>query len=145
MRRLLLAAVLLLATVTTTSAQIPTPIPGQCTDWNGRGGCGINDQFVEVYFSTATSMAGWRMEIGDCEYIYAADNLVDPFQVLFADLMEDCTSGFPSSGIAVLYDNNGVIRDFRMYLTVTEGHSWQAEISTDPHGDWTSAAPNPGR
>lgn len=130
-----------------TATAVLTAVPG--VDWNQRGGVGNDDQFVEVYFPDLTSLAGWRIEIGDCYYVFADDNLTSPIKVVFADEMDEadepaCT-GFPASGTAYLFNASGVLIDARDYTTTVAGWSWQAPAWNQPGGTWSSGFPAPGK
>jgi len=118
-------------------------------DWNRRGGVGADDHFIEVYFPALTSLAGWRIEIGECRYTFKSDNLTSPIKVIFADemLLSDGSicPGFPASGTAYLFNAAGANVDARAFGTTVAGWSWQAPAYNEPAGTWLSGPPAPGR
>lgn len=92
-------------TPTPTPSRTPTPQPvwisevygaaneaTPCVDWNLRGKCGANDDFIEVSIgnpaiATPRSIAGWTLQAGSCLYTFQSDNMTGPVKVIFADDM----------------------------------------------------------
>ena len=69
------------------------PEGATCGDWNLRGGCGDNDQFVEVGVPSVMSLADYRIAIETtdgqevCSYTVADDNLTEPLKAFWQDFM----------------------------------------------------------
>jgi hypothetical protein len=69
------------------------PQGATCGDWNLRGGCGNNDQFVEMGVPSAMSLAGYRLDVLDgaevvCTYTIADDNYTEPLKAFWQDMMD---------------------------------------------------------
>jgi hypothetical protein len=64
-----------------------------CGDWNLRGGCGNNDQFIEVGVPEEMSLADYRLDVLNgasevvCTYTIASDNLTEPLKAFWQDMM----------------------------------------------------------
>lgn len=143
--------------------------PG-CINWNQRGGCGNDDQFVEVAAPSGQALGGWRIAIEDgvgievCSYTVATDNLTLPLKAFWQDYMTPVSAGtptatptgtltpapstcgqWPSDGEAVLYDSSGVERDRRPYFNATPNASWASQHWATPVATWEYQTPSPGR
>lgn len=120
-----------------------------CVNWNLRGVCGDNDNFIE-FWSWFGNVSGWTVEAGDCLYTFSGEAAVGPLKVVWADEMTDTVtegtcSGLDDNGTVTLRNAAGTLMDTRDYYTLVDGQSWRAGSVYDPTGIWFSNPPSPGR
>ena len=123
--------------------------PGATADYQLRGGTGHHDSFVELYTSEPTSLAGYRIRVGDCEIVCPRDSYIWNFKAIWLSDMAAVSGGrckqFPTSGIVNLYDPQGTLIDTRGYTQSRVGESWAPLDALDPDSSWDSRVPSPGR
>lgn len=123
--------------------------PGATADYQLRGGTGHHDSFVELYTSEPTSLAGYRITVGDCEIVCPRDSYIWNFKVIWLSDMVAVSGGrckqFPTSGIVHLYDPRGTLIDTRAYSQPQVGEAWAPLDALDPDSSWDSRVPSPGR
>jgi hypothetical protein len=116
-----------------------------CMDYNLRSGCGVDDEFVELYASGWVRVPGWAVDVGACTHMFFADSYADGFKVVFEDEFTNCPAGFPISGTVTLRNAFATPIATRTYETPITGRSWAAEAYTFPAGLWNDKDPSPGK
>lgn len=132
------------------------PVATPCVDYNGRGGCGNGDAFVEVSTVPDGSLGCYQVGIYDgagalqCRYQYPADDLTGPLKVVWEDLSVN-TGGGPCaswavSGTLALWDAAGNLLDVLGVDDQGGGRSFASCAWTNPQGAWCgTVTPSPGR
>lgn len=117
-----------------------------CRDYNLRGGCGTDDEYIEIECTPAQSLAGWQLAASDVlTYTLKADNMTGPLKVFWLDQWPTwtVTRTLPLTGTATLINAAGTTVDTRTWQTIP-GYSWGAVNWTNPAGPWWYFAPSPG-
>lgn len=123
-----------------------------CVNWNNRGSCGDNDNFIEVSNGLlgARGYAGWTLTIGaSCIYTFQADNMIGPLKVIYVDDMLSldgytCTT-ISADDTVVLKNAAGDTVETVAYTSIGGKSFGAANWRTPPAGRvWATGTPNPG-
>jgi len=124
-------------------AEVFTTQGEPCRDFNGRHGCGDDDDYAELYFPYGMVTAGWHLVQGSCTFTFAPTAVVLQRVLVWEDQMRangGRCGGLQNGQALQLRDVDGT----EVAAVVVQGAAGQS-YQADAYGVWSLGAPTPGR